>query len=200
MTWVKVCGLTRVVDVAAAVDAGADAVGFVAVPGSPRVVSLREVGRLAADVPVTTVILTMGLSVEQAHRVMAATGVDAIQPYGPAAGEVAAAVAATGKLVLLPGPPSPLDWVADLPPGVVPLFDTPGGVLPGGTGETFDWSAVGDVERDFVIAGGLGPHNVAAAVRALSPWGVDASSRLEQAPGVKDHGKVAAFVREARSA
>ena len=69
----------------------------------------------------------------------------------------------------------------------------------GGTGTTFDWSWLDGLDRPFVLAGGLGPDNVAAAVERVRPWGVDASSGLESAPGVKDLAKVAAFVNKAKA-
>jgi phosphoribosylanthranilate isomerase len=84
--------------------------------------------------------------------------------------------------------------------GALPLVDTADDSIYGGTGRTFDWRLVAGLERDFVLAGGLGPHNVEEAVRLVRPWGVDASSGLEAAPGIKDPGKVIDFVRKAKSA
>lgn len=198
MTWVKVCGLTRTEDVAAAVAAGADAVGFVSHPGSPRYVSLPALADLAHDVPITTVVLTVDLGVAAAMTAVEATGVDAIQPYGVHANAIAAAAIDAGIAVLYPV--GRLDDDLTIPDGAVPLFDTPDESVHGGTGRTFDWSLLDDAVGDFVLAGGLGPDNVAQAVRSVRPWGVDASSRLEAAPGVKDAGKVTAFVQEAKQA
>jgi phosphoribosylanthranilate isomerase len=196
MTWVKVCGLTRPGDVAIAVDAGADAVGFVSFAGSPRHVAIDTIAGLAADLPVTTVLLTVGLDVDRALAAAMAAAVDAIQPYGPQATATATAAVAAGFTVLLPSEPGSSAATR----GVTPLYDTPHDTLHGGTGRTFDWEQLRPVEGRFVLAGGLGPDNVAAAIAAVRPWGVDASSRLEAAPGVKDPGKVIAFVEEARRA
>ena len=199
MTWVKVCGLTRPVDVEAAVAAGADAVGFVSHPGSPRYVSLPMIAELADGVPVTRVILTVNLGVRAALTAVEATGVDGIQPYGPRAAEVTAAALDAGVMVL-----RPLQAQAglELPEedGSIPLLDTPDDDELGGTGRSFDWSWVRGLGRRFVLAGGLNPSNVAAAIHLVRPWGVDASSGLEAAPGIKHPGKVAAFVQEAKRA
>lgn len=197
MTWVKVCGLTSADAVTAAVVAGADAVGFVFSPASPRHRSLGEIAGLAADVPVVRVLLTVGLGREDVMAAVAATGVDAIQPYGPDRDDVAAAALAEGLMVLRPVTAGP---GLVLPEGGVPLVDTPDRERPGGTGKVFDWGLVAGLEADFILAGGLGPANVSAAVTTVRPWGVDASSGLEQAPGVKDVGKVTAFVEEAKRA
>ena len=80
------------------------------------------------------------------------------------------------------------------------LIDTPAGARRGGTGRSFDWSLVRGLPGRIVVAGGLGPDNVAAAIRAARPWGVDACSRLELAPGRKDPAKVRAFIQAVRDA
>ncbi len=196
MTWVKVCGLTSTEAVDAAVGAGADAVGFVAHPGSPRYVPLPDIAYLADGVPVLRVLLVVGFDVSQAMAAVASTGVDAIQPYGDHAAEIVTSAIAAGLTVLRPHVAGAgLQLTGD---GAIPLIDTPHPDLAGGTGEVFDWNLVSDLGIDFVLAGGLGPDNVADAVRRVRPWGVDASSGLEVEPGVKDLGKVAAFVEEAK--
>jgi len=196
VTWVKVCGLTRASDVAVAVAAGADAIGFVSHPGSPRHVSLPAIAELAAGVAITRVILTVDLGVRAALAAVEATGVDAIQPYGPHAEAVAAAALAEGLMVLRPIPATEDVVMPD--DGSIPLLDTPDDDVLGGTGRTFDWAVVRRLGGRFVLAGGLGPANVATAIHEVRPWGVDASSGLEAAPGIKHPGKVAAFVQEAK--
>jgi phosphoribosylanthranilate isomerase len=88
-----------------------------------------------------------------------------------------------------------LDGVGE---GLMPLLDTYRPDRHGGTGERFAWETIGNPGRDFVLAGGLGPRNVAEAVREVAPWGVDASSGLESAPGRKDPGKIREFVERAK--
>ena len=80
----------------------------------------------------------------------------------------------------------------------LPLLDTYESTRHGGTGSAFDWSLIDGVQRDFVLAGGLRPDNVAQAIAEVSPWGVDASSGLESAPGRKDPELIRRFVREAK--
>jgi phosphoribosylanthranilate isomerase len=95
----------------------------------------------------------------------------------------------------------PVDLAMDaIPVGQIPLLDTWSAERHGGTGSVFDWSLAEGLQRRFILAGGLGPENVAAAIRQVRPWGVDASSRLESSPGIKDAGKVAAFITEAKRA
>lgn len=197
MTWVKVCGLTRRMDVEVAVAAGADAVGFVSYPGSPRYCSLEAIAALASDLPVTTVLLTVDMDVATALAAVQTTRVAGIQPYGRRSAEIVTAAVRNGLFVL--DPVAATDGV--IPDrGAIPLIDTPDEALHGGTGRTFDWGLIGGIDRDYVLAGGLGPANVAAAIEQVRPWGVDASSGLEAAPGVKDPGKVTDFVRKAKQA
>ncbi len=101
-----------------------------------------------------------------------------------------------GYLVLFSSRPGP-DLDTSSIPGMM-LLDTPSATKHGGTGETFDWALAAGVDRDFVLAGGLGPHNVARAIETVRPWGVDASSGLERIEGVKDHGMVADFIGKAK--
>ena len=199
MMWVKVCGITREIDLAAAAEAGADAVGFVMVPGSPRRIPGARVRSLVADSPVATYVLTLDLDPGDVPRLLADTGADGIQPYGVGAMPAAAAALSLGARALVSGSPGDVGWMSELPPLAIPLLDTPSEAVLGGTGRAFDWSGVAAIERDLVIAGGLGPENVARAILASGAWGVDASSRLESKPGIKDPGRVAAFVEEARS-
>jgi phosphoribosylanthranilate isomerase len=200
VTWVKVCGLSRPAEVAAAVDAGADAVGFVAINASPRFVEIDRVAELAADVPVRRVLLTSGLTPAELLAAAERTGVDAVQPYGAHAEAAAATAAEAGMFVLQPIRMGPGRARFEIIAGAVPLFDTHRDGRDGGTGESFDWHLLDGQSGDFVVAGGLGPDNVASLVAAVGPWGVDASSRLESTPGIKDLGKVAAFVEEAKRA
>ena len=197
MTWVKVCGLTREADVAAAVAAGADAIGLVAISSSPRHVSLPRARELARDVPVHTILLTLDLDPSQAVAILERTGVNGIQPYGKDA-EATAAVASDGGFVVLY--PQRADQAADVigRPGI-PLLDTPSQQALGGTGRTFDWELTADLDYRFILAGGLNPENIAAAVKAVAPWGVDASSGLEESPGKKDHSMVADFITIAKN-
>lgn len=195
--WVKVCGITRIGDALVAGDAGVDAIGVNRLARSPRCVTDDRLVAIAAAAAVPTVVLVEDASPDTIAAYLDRVGAGGVQPYGEAAAEVAMAAAAAGWVALLP---TAADAVHDVPSGVIPLLDTPDPVQLGGTGRTFDWDTIEPDAGRFVIAGGLGPDNVAEAVRRTGAWGVDASSRLEAEVGVKDPGKVMAFVREARQA
>lgn len=208
MTRAKVCGVTRSADLAAAVDAGAAAVGLLCdVPvDSPREVSADRAADLANAVPpfVSSVLVTMpetaGDAVDLAERV----GADAVQLHGdlgPAAcGEVAAAF--RGQVLKAASHGDDLDAYAAAVDAL--LLDSRGADGGGGTGRTHDWArsraAVDRLDVPVVLAGGLTPDNVAEAVTAVRPYAVDVASGVEAEGGVKDHGAVRAFVERARTA
>jgi phosphoribosylanthranilate isomerase len=197
VTWVKVCGLTRTEDVEAAIAAGADAIGLVLVASSPRAVTIDQAADLAEGVEAQTFLLTYDLNAEDIVAAALAAGVDGVQPYGRYAEKAAEAAAGAGLLVLRPALQHDLRVI---PGDQLLLFDRtgPGGL--GGTGVAFDLGTLPVTDRRFVLAGGLGPDNVADVVRKVRPYGVDASSGLEVRPGIKDHTRVARFVREAKQA
>ena len=202
---VKVCGVRTAEIAAAAVDAGADWIGVVLEPRSPRhavatdVVAVRAAVRGRAAV-VGVLVATPGQDLDAIaveHRL------DALQVHGditPAA--VAAAVVPVIRALnpALPLDLATLDWPASAPV-LVDAAPSPDG-LPGGTGRRVDLDAAAALaaHRPVLLAGGLGPDTVAAAVRRVLPWGVDASSGLESSPGVKDATLVAAYVTAARGA
>ncbi|MBT8212916.1 MAG: phosphoribosylanthranilate isomerase [Acidimicrobiia bacterium] len=196
MTWVKVCGLTRRQDVEIAVDAGADAVGFVLSADSPRHVDLGAARDLGRGIPAVRVLVVVDSTPEETLEALKVTGAEAVQLHGDHAGEASLAALAAGAMVLLATAPGV--ELGPAVPGQIPLLDNLKLGMHGGTGETFDWALAEGITQRFVLAGGLGPDNVAEAILKTRPWGVDASSRLESAPGVKDHGMVARFVQEAK--
>jgi phosphoribosylanthranilate isomerase len=198
MTWVKLCGMRTRADVEAAEAAGADAVGFVVVSGSPRSISPDEARRAGEGTAVDRFVLTVGLETEEVLEVAAAAGATGVQLYGEHAGEAARVALGSGLRVLFPirvsGPPD----LSAVPEGAVPLLDTAVPGVYGGTGRSFDWSLAAGIGREVVIAGGLHSGNVAEAVRVARPWGVDVSSGIESAPGVKDHEEMRRFVEALR--
>lgn len=195
MTWVKVCGLSRPTEVEAAVAAGADAVGFVFYEPSPRNITPERARALGQSAGVLTVAVTVDLDPDSLLHIADLAGVGAVQPHGANAAGAAAAAVDAGLAVLRPVKVAgPVD-LSDVSGDELPLLDSD---LIGGTGATFDWSWLGDIDRPFVLAGGLGPDNVGDAIARVGPWGVDASSGLESAPGVKDLARVTAFVNRAK--
>jgi phosphoribosylanthranilate isomerase len=196
--FVKVCGLGSAADVEVSIEAGADAVGFVWYPPSPRHLELDEIRRLAEGSTLPTVLVTAGLDSATVLSAASRAGVDAVQPHGREAAVSAAAARRVGLDVI--HPVSAGADVTALRGDDLLLVDSPDPEMVGGRGETFDWGVAARLDRPFLLAGGLGPDNVAEAVRRVRPFGVDASSGLESAPGVKSAGLIRRFVQEARQA
>ncbi|MEJ8278106.1 phosphoribosylanthranilate isomerase [Pseudonocardia spirodelae] len=196
----KVCGLSTPTDVDAAVAAGADAVGFVVYPPSPRHVDPAGLGALVARVPegVASVVVVADLPAAEAAAVAAAAGAGVLQLHGRYTRDDFAA-AAREPVVLWRA--TSLAHDPDLTVGLygeeMLLLDSP----VAGSGERWDAEAL-DPRPDghWLLAGGLTPDTVATAVRRVRPWGVDVSSGVESARGVKDHARIRDFVAAARSA
>jgi phosphoribosylanthranilate isomerase len=208
MTRVKVCGITREADRDAAVEAGVDAVGFVVdVPvDTPREISPRRARNLVDGVPpfVATVLVTMPAAVEEAVSLQETVGADAVQVHGGLSPSLVGGLRERVDAAVLTavGPDADLAAYGAVSDAlVVDSVDEDGG---GGTGETHDWTAtrgaVERLDRPVVLAGGLTPDNVAAAVGTVGPYGVDTASGVERAGGDKDHDAVRAFVRAVRTA
>ncbi|WP_435197155.1 phosphoribosylanthranilate isomerase [Natronomonas sp. EA1] len=203
MTRAKVCGLTREADVRAAVDAGADALGFIVdVPvDTPREISREQARSLIADVPpfVSTVAVTMPDAPEAALAVARETGADAIQLHTLPPADCAALRDAFAGPVIRAVDHEEAESFADAVDAV--LVDSVDEAGAGGTGETHDWDRTRElVDRlsvPVVLAGGLTPENVTAAVETVDPYAVDVASGVERTGGEKDHDAVRAFVRAA---
>ena len=205
---VKICGITNLADARAAIAAGADALGFVFVPGTPRYISPDLAGEIVRELP--PFIARVGLFVDAETRTVAEalvrSGMDTLQFHGEEtpdfvrqfrrAVKVMKAFRVRGEETLMR-----LPAYADAADAV--LLDAYVAEAHGGTGAQFDWMLAvraRDLGRPLVLAGGLTPTNVAEAVRTVRPYGVDVSSGVESAPGRKDPEKLAEFVRAARSA
>ena len=200
-TIVKICGITRVEDARHAVSAGADWIGFVLQGESPRRISAA---RARAIVDAIGDIVTVGVMVtptpEEALVLAREAGVARIQLHGvdPASWPrefplpVAFAVPVAEDGAMMSALPRPSDLV---------LLDTAHAKLAGGTGRTFPWFVAATVAAEFsvMVAGGLDDANVVAMLEQVGPWGVDASSRLESAPGIKDPSRVQRFVDAVRA-
>jgi phosphoribosylanthranilate isomerase len=201
MTWVKICGMTSHEAVEATVEGGADALGLVIAQESPRFVTLERAKDLAEDVPIATFIVTVDLEPGEAIAAAEFVGATGIQAHGEGSLDVAAEATEAGYLSIAPVPvgvTGPLIEISEIPEASLPLFDSASPDRHGGTGVAFAWSEMPLPGRPFILAGGLGPDNVRAAIAAVHPFGVDASSRLETEPGVKDPSRIADFIREAK--
>lgn len=201
MTWVKVCGLSKPSEARAAAAARADAIGLVMVPSSPRAVRPDVASAVASATDLDSFLLTMDATPAEMLDLAGFTGVTGIQPYGEHREATVEAAIRAGLRVLLPVAVSSARLsLLDVAEDVTPLLDAADARAHGGTGRRFDTDLVDPAGRDWVLAGGLDPDNVAEAIRRAKPWGVDASSGLESAPGKKDLNLIARFVEEAKSA
>lgn len=197
---IKICGMTRAEDMAAAAKLGVDAVGLVFYAKSPRQVDIGRAQSLAADLPafVTLTALFMDPDAETVRQVLDKTRVDLLQFHG---GESAEFCCSFGRPYIKAVPMGERTDLAEYarrhPRATALLLDSHMAGQRGGTGVSFDWSAIPRIPGlQVILAGGLNPSNVAAAIRAVRPYGVDVSSGVESTPGIKDPDKMAAFVHE----
>jgi len=201
-TRIKICGITRPEDGAYAAAAGADAIGLVFCAASPRCVSPAQAREIVAALPplVTVVALFLDPQPHEVEQVLASVPVDLLQFHGAEPPEFCRRFQRRYlKALPMGGGADPLALAAQYPDAAGFLLDShaQGGI--GGTGTTFDWSTIpSTLPRPFLLAGGLHPGNVAEAVRTCRPYGVDVSSGVESAKGIKDSAKVAAFIDEVR--
>jgi phosphoribosylanthranilate isomerase len=214
MTWTKICGITNLEDALTAVGAGADALGFVFYESSPRRIDPEAARKIVKELP--EMIEKVGVFVNQTEEsicVLAdAAGLTAVQLHGdnedPHVADLIAERRPHLKVVvgISMHHPKPEGWAMMWHPDVVHAFlvDSGNSSNYGGTGKTFDWQAsqrsIEEIARlgRVVVAGGLTPGNVTAAIRMLRPWGVDVASGVETRPGKKDREKVRAFVAAVR--
>lgn len=202
-TRIKICGLTRVEDVQDAVHAGADAIGFVFYPSSPRAVGIEQAAPLCAAVPpfVTRVGLFVNEAPQRVREILREVPLNLLQFHGEEDETYcrsfglpymkAARVRAGFDL---------LNYASRFPSACGLLADAWVDGY-GGGGELFDWSMLpAELPLPLVLAGGLTPANVATAVRRVRPWAVDVSSGVESAKGIKDRALIEAFVAGVRDA
>jgi phosphoribosylanthranilate isomerase len=198
VTVVKVCGITSVEDARAAVGAGAGALGFNFYPKSPRYITAAGAAAITATVPEG--ILKVGVFVNESPakvaEIVKEAGLDVAQLHGDEGPDQI--------------PPGVRVWKAfrvdeafglerlEAFPAEAFWLDTPTAMY-GGSGHTFDWTRARGAAGKILLAGGLDESNVRQAIAVAHPWGVDACSRLESAPGKKDHGRMARFIAAAHS-
>ncbi len=193
---VKICGITRVEDALLAADLGATAVGFVLWPGSPRAIDPFRARTIARHLPplVSAVGVFVDQPVEYVRRVARLVPLDAVQLHGGESVEYCRA-AGTRVIKAIGATPGAADVAGHWPREIVLLLDAADPVRRGGTGQGIDWALVAAIarERATMLAGGLRAENVAAAVEAVRPYGIDVSSGVEARPGIKDPGKLRDF-------
>lgn len=200
---VKICGITNAADATAAVEAGADLLGFIFYPPSPRFVTPEAARDIIAQVPagVEKVGVFVNESVSRMQRVSELAGLTVLQLHGDEDAEQIAA--ATGLKCMKAVALRSLEDLRGLEneAGYVLLVDTPTPQY-GGSGQVGDWELASLLarRRPIFLAGGLTPENVGDAVATVRPAGVDVSSGVESKPGQKDHDRVRAFIGAARRA
>ena len=194
----KICGLTNEADAAHAAAAGATALGVIFAPSSPRCVSADTARDIVEAVPphVPVVGVFVNAPLEEIVATVAHTGIRVVQLHGDEPEGYAAAL----KMPLLRA--AGVDVRLDSWPTATLLLDATSAAQRGGTGQRVDWEKAAAVasQRKTVLAGGLTPDNVADAIAAVRPFGVDVSSGVETSPGRKDRDKVSRFLENARKA
>ncbi len=199
---IKICGITNTEDAMAAADLGADAIGFVFAP-SPRQISPDKAQEIITAL--TSRVQTVGVFVDEDPERVASTAsicrLDLLQFHGKESADYCGRFGQRVIKAVRVESQSDLEGCSEYQ-GVVYAFllDTYVPGQQGGTGLTFDWNLAVEAKRfgRIILAGGLNPDNVAAAVTAVRPYAVDASSGLELKPGVKDHEKMALFIQAVR--
>lgn len=202
-TRIKICGLTREADVAAAVQAGADAIGFVFYAKSPRAVDIERARALCRIVPafVSTVGLFVNEDPGRVREVLAEVPLSLLQFHGD---ERAADCERYARPYIKAARVMPgldlVDYAAGFPSASGLLLDAFVEGY-GGGGQTFDWSLIpAGLSLPLILSGGLHPKNVEQAVRQVRPWAVDVSSGVEQGKGIKDAALIEAFISGVRNA
>ncbi|MDX1436742.1 MAG: phosphoribosylanthranilate isomerase [Anaerolineales bacterium] len=207
---VKICGITSMDDAIAAVDSGADVLGYNFFEGSSRYIPRVKCAEIQAYLDERGLsVHTAGIFVNEdpfiVRRIMDDCRLDIAQISGDETPEYLDQIPGLiYRSVRLRDPGQVYHVVTDYAgrPNLTLLIDSYRPGRYGGTGETADWSLAEQISRDYpiLLAGGLTPDNVSTAIRAVRPWGVDVASGVETAPGVKDHDKMRAFIVRARSA
>jgi len=183
---VKICGITRLEDAEAAVACGADALGFVFWPRSPRYVDPERARAIVEALPpfVTPVGVFVDQPAEEVNAVSSLARLGAVQLHGSESPDYTRSLERPV-----------VKAIAVWPMNVVLLLDVHDPVRRGGTGQTVDWAAAGEIarRRRTILAGGLTAENVADAIARVRPYGIDVSSGVERSPGIKDHGRLKAL-------
>ncbi|HAJ36555.1 MAG TPA: N-(5'-phosphoribosyl)anthranilate isomerase [Chloroflexi bacterium] len=214
MTIVKICGLTNLEDALVAAETGADLLGFILYPKSPRYVAPETITAIVAGVrkafalPPRCVGVFVNASTAQVLATLDQTKLDLAQLHGDESASEVAALRGRGFKAMRPTnletALAAIDAFASLGAAAGPqlLVDAYTPNAYGGAGQVADWSLAAAVAQRvdrLLLAGGLTPENVADAVRQVKPWGVDVASGVERAPGRKDHAKVRAFIAAAKN-
>jgi len=194
---VKICGITRLEDAQAAVEGGAQAIGFVFWPASPRCIDVETARAIVAELPalVTSVGVFVNQPADEVNAVADRVGLGAVQLHGDETVDYAARIRRPVVKAFAIGGATRAEEADRWPGRVRLLLDVLDPARRGGTGRTVDWTRAAEVaaRRPVLLAGGLTPENVVEAVDRVRPFGIDVSSGVESAPGVKDHRRLEAL-------
>ncbi len=188
-TMIKICGMTRREDVLFAVNMGVDALGFI-LAESPRQVSLEKVRELCYNLPpfINRVAVVVNPELEELREIEKSGLFDYIQFHGSEEPElIKNTVLKSIKAISIAGKEDLAEVEKYKDSADYLLFDTKIGRQTGGTGESFDWSLITELELPYILAGGLGTENIEEALKKLKPLAVDLNSKLENEPGRKNH-------------
>jgi len=199
---IKICGMTRLADIRAAVAAGADAIGLVFVPASPRCVTFEKARKLAEVVPegVELVGLFMDAPTEMVSACCRQVPLTALQFHGLESNDECRQFGLPWvKTVAMGGEQNPASLFDTWPDACALLLDGHAAGEQGGQGKVFDWLSAPQIMQKIILAGGLNSDNVGIAIEQVKPWAVDVSSGVEAAPGKKDIQLMKRFCNEVRA-
>jgi phosphoribosylanthranilate isomerase len=203
-TQVKICGITNLADAQAAVEAGADVLGFIFYEKSPRHIAIPAAAKISKQLPpfVLRVGVFVNASEELVRHAIGECGLGLLQFHGDETPEFCTQFGLMSMKAFRIRDAESLKALTKYPTEAW-LLDAYSAENPGGTGEQFNWDLAVEAQKfgkPVFLAGGLTPENVAAAVRKVQPFGVDVSSGVESSPGKKNHAKVRAFIANVRQA
>lgn len=202
-TRVKICGITQTQDAVFAVKSGADAIGLVFYEPSPRSVTIAQAQKIVKEIgPFVTIVgLFVDAKADTVHSVLEQVSIDLLQFHGDESVKYCEQFHKPYiKAVRMKQDVNLAEMTKNYASASGLLLDTYQVGKPGGTGQTFDWSLVKDVEKPVILAGGLTPENVMSAIQQVSPYAVDVSGGVELEKGIKDKQKISAFMREVENA
>lgn len=198
-TRVKICGVTRVEDALTAVEQGADAIGLVFYPPSPRYVSASQAAEIAQVLPAFVSVVGLFVDAPSAdiEAVLSKVPIDLIQFHGNETPEQCRRYEKPYiKAIRVKTDTNLIQYQSDFSDAKALLLDTYTEGVPGGTGQVFDWNVIPKhMTKQLVLAGGLDANNVTQAIKLVKPYAVDVSGGVESAKGIKDAEKIAAFMR-----
>jgi phosphoribosylanthranilate isomerase len=206
MVRVKICGITSTADAQAAIEAGANLLGFNFYPKSPRHIAEGKAAEIRAGLPKRVKVVGIFVNRLPADVIMLRSSLklDAVQLHGDETPETVAEIAPVVQVIkaFRVEPEFPLTILEQYSQAFAYLFDAAHTGQYGGTGRATDWDVArrASLKHRIILAGGLKVENVAAAVRIVRPYGIDVASGVESSPGRKDHGLLREFIQEVRRA